>query len=69
MPDNKAQHALPVMAYDGHLDICGQAIIQVFRDLDVLNNSSSFSIEEIFFVSDNGPHIQYLNDVVALRLY
>lgn len=54
--------ALPIMAYRGNLDLCGQAVIKVIRDLDSLKTSSDFPIEEIYFVSTNVDHVAYFED-------
>jgi hypothetical protein len=60
--------ALPIMAYDGNLRLCGQAIVKVIKDLDNLKISSEFSIEEIYFVSNNSDHITYLKKEVKPKL-
>ena len=61
--------ALPIMAYEGNLSICGRAIIKVIHDLDSLKNSSEFSIEEIYFVSNNNDHINFLEKEVEPKIY
>ena len=60
--------ALPVMAYDGNLSLCGKAIIKVIQDLDSMKNSSEFSVENIYFVSNNREHINYLVKEVEPKL-
>lgn len=61
--------ALPVMAYDGNLIMCGQAIVKVIHDLDCLKNSSEFSIEEVIFTTTNCNHIEFLKKEVEPILY
>jgi len=60
--------ALPIMAYDGNLNLCGQTIIKVIRDLNYLKNSSEFSVEEIYFVTNNSSHIDLLQKEVEPKL-
>lgn len=61
--------ALPVMAYDGKLEFCTWAILNVLRDFNKLKNSSEFSIQEMLFVSKNERHIEYIQEMIEPRLY
>lgn len=61
--------ALPVMAYDGCLKICGQAILEVFQGLDRLKKSSEFPVNEVFFVTTDRNHIDLLKREVEPKLY
>ena len=67
--DNLKSIALPIMAYDGNLRICGQAIDKVINDLNSLKDSSDFSIEEIYFVSTKSNDIEYLRKEVEPKIY
>ena len=66
---NMKSIALPIMAYDGNLKICGQVIHKVIHDLDGLKDSDEFSLEEIFFVSNNSNHINFLKKEIEPKLY
>ena len=61
--------ALPVMAYDGSLRICGQAILEVIQSLDRLKKSSEFSVKEVLFVTTDRNHIKFLKKEVEPKLY
>ena len=61
--------ALPIMAYEGNLNLCGQAILKSVHDLDGLKHSAEFSIEEIYFVSKNRRHINFMEKEVSPKLY
>ncbi len=61
--------ALPIMAYDCNLALCGKAIVKVIKDLDHLKKSSEFSLEKIYFTSNNMGHIEFLERHVEPKLY
>ncbi len=61
--------ALPIMAYDGHINLCGKAAVKVIKELDCLKNSSRFSVEEVYFISTNENHIKYFEKEVEPYIY
>ncbi len=69
LQDKLKSIALPIMAYDGNLRICGQAIEKVINELNSLKGSSDFSIEEIYFVSTKSNDIEYLRKEVEPKIY
>ena len=56
--------AMPIMAYDGNINLCSQAIIKVIRDLDSLKVSSEYSTTNVHFVSDNLNTVEFLRNEV-----
>ena len=60
---------VPAMGYDGHLPIAGSAFLRVINDLSELKNSNQFSLEEIFIMSSNERHIEYLKKNVETMVY
>ena len=56
--------ALPIMAYDGNIKLCSQAIVKVIQDLDGLEMSSGFSTTNVHFVSDNPNTVEFLRNEV-----
>ena len=61
--------ALPIMAYDGNLDFCCQAIANVLHDLNNLKKSAEFSLETIDFISLNNKDVNFADNYVLSRLY
>lgn len=59
--------ALPVMAAGG-LEILSSGIVKVLYDLDELRNSDTFSIEELYFVSNKQSHVDCLEGYINNRL-
>lgn len=66
---NLVSVALPVMAYDGNLKACGEAIVEVVHGMDRLKQSDSFSVKHVHFVSTKQTHIDYLVKEVEPMLY
>ena len=61
--------AMPIMAYEGKIDLVARTILKVLTDLDRLKNSSEFSLEEIFFISYNQEHVETLDQLVGQKIF
>ena len=60
---------IPIMAYDGHLEICGTSIYEVLKDLNALENSHQFPLRYIKFMSTQIHHIDYFNKIIEPKIY
>ena len=60
---------VPAMGYDGHLSASGSALLKVIKDLSGLRNSGEFTLQDIFVVSNNEKHVEYLRQNVEARIY
>jgi len=60
---------VPAMGYDGNLPVSSAALLSVIQELDELKSSDDFSLEDIYVVSSNSIHIDYLRSHVEAALY
>ena len=59
---------VPAMGYDGNLPVSSAALLSVIQEFDDLKNSDEFSLEDIYVVSSNNKHIEYLRSHVEAAL-
>ena len=66
--NNLKSVAMPIMAYDGKLNVAAEVVAKVLVDLDRLKNSSEFPLEEIYFVSYKEEHVETFEQIIGRKL-